>query len=146
MPNSPSSSATITSRLSSKIGLVASAIVTALILDHAALLLVQDELFVLVTDQGFLAESRVVWETLSGVDGDSHFVDAFFHSAPPKPDVHPEPTHPSRQMQIDKESVIDAALHLDESRRVNNCFECELESALVARSGAFWNERSVRTP
>ena len=43
-------------------------------------LLLQDELFVLVTDQGFLSESNVVWETLSNVEGDGHFVDAHFHT------------------------------------------------------------------
>ena len=38
----------------------------------------QDELFLLVTDQGFLTESNVVWETLSNVEGDGEFVDASF--------------------------------------------------------------------
>jgi len=40
----------------------------------------QSELFVLATDQGFLNESNVVWETLSNVEGDGHFVDAAFHT------------------------------------------------------------------
>ena len=40
----------------------------------------QDELFQLVTDQGFLTESNVVWETLSNVEGDCHFVDSEFHT------------------------------------------------------------------
>jgi len=40
----------------------------------------QSELFVLATDQGFLNESNVVWETLSNVEGDGHFVDATFHT------------------------------------------------------------------
>jgi len=35
---------------------------------------------VLATDQGFLNESNVVWETLSNVEGDGHFVDAAFHT------------------------------------------------------------------
>ena len=30
------------------------------------------ELFLLVTDQGYLKESNVVWETLSSIDGDGH--------------------------------------------------------------------------
>jgi hypothetical protein len=37
-----------------------------------------------VTDQGFLKESSVVWETLSSIDGDGHFVDNNFVTAPPK--------------------------------------------------------------
>ena len=40
----------------------------------------QTELFVLATDQGFLNEPNVVWETLSNVEGDGHFVDATFHT------------------------------------------------------------------
>jgi len=36
------------------------------------------ELFLLVTDQGFLKEPKVVWETLSSIDGDGHFVDEKF--------------------------------------------------------------------
>lgn len=40
----------------------------------------KDELFQLVTDQGFLQESNVVWETLYNVDGDCHFVDSEFRT------------------------------------------------------------------
>merc|ERR1712029_471164 len=38
----------------------------------------KSELFLLVTDQGFLKEPKVVWETLSSIDGDGHFVDEKF--------------------------------------------------------------------
>lgn len=48
----------------------------------------QGELFILVTDQGFLTESNVVWETLSNVEGDCHFVDANFHTYT-KPELAP---------------------------------------------------------
>ena len=43
--------------------------------------LTQNELFLLVTDQGYLRESRVVWETLANVEGDGHLVDSEFHTA-----------------------------------------------------------------
>ncbi|XP_021232216.1 ubiquitin carboxyl-terminal hydrolase MINDY-1 isoform X2 [Numida meleagris] len=36
-------------------------------------------LYLLVTDQGFLQEERVVWESLHNVDGDSCFCDTQFH-------------------------------------------------------------------
>ena len=36
------------------------------------------ELFLLVTDQGYLKEPNVVWETLSSVDGAGHYVDHRF--------------------------------------------------------------------
>ncbi|XP_021925366.1 ubiquitin carboxyl-terminal hydrolase MINDY-2-like isoform X2 [Zootermopsis nevadensis] len=43
-----------------------------------------NELFQLVTDQGFLHEPRVVWETLSNIEGDGMFVDGRFVTVPPK--------------------------------------------------------------
>ena len=49
-------------------------------IDALILFCLQDELFLLVTDQGFLTESQVVWETLSNVEGDCHFVDTDFHT------------------------------------------------------------------
>jgi len=49
----------------------------------------KDEVFILVTDQGFLKESSVVWETLGSIDGDSHFVDCDFVTAPPKSSPQP---------------------------------------------------------
>jgi len=45
-----------------------------------------NELLQLVTDQGFLTESSVVWETLSSIDGDGQFVDGLFRTVPPKPE------------------------------------------------------------
>ncbi|XP_041366081.1 ubiquitin carboxyl-terminal hydrolase MINDY-2-like [Gigantopelta aegis] len=39
-----------------------------------------NELFLLITDQGFLTECSVVWETLSNVEGDCHFVDTNFRT------------------------------------------------------------------
>jgi len=37
------------------------------------------ELFLLVTDQGFLDQPKVVWETLGNIEGDTVFVDHQFH-------------------------------------------------------------------
>ncbi|XP_060112406.1 ubiquitin carboxyl-terminal hydrolase MINDY-1-like [Heteronotia binoei] len=39
----------------------------------------KSHLYLLVTDQGFLHEEQVVWESLHNVDGDSCFCDAEFH-------------------------------------------------------------------
>ena len=33
-----------------------------------------------MTDQGFLSEASVVWETLNNVEGDGHFVDNEFRT------------------------------------------------------------------
>lgn len=44
----------------------------------------QNELYQLVTDQGFLNESNVIWETLNNIEGDGEFVDHEFALVPPK--------------------------------------------------------------
>lgn len=77
------------------------------VLANHELFCLQNELFVLVTDQGFLTESSVVWETLSNVEGDGHFVDASFRTyrlpdLPTKPIVTPVVPVNSRE-QIDQE-------------------------------------------
>ncbi|RXM92421.1 Protein FAM63B [Acipenser ruthenus] len=41
------------------------------------------QLYLLVTDQGFLTEEKVVWESLHNVDGDGNFCDSEFHLRPP---------------------------------------------------------------
>ena len=38
-----------------------------------------DTLYLLVTDQGFLLQADVVWETLDSVQGDTVFVDKQFN-------------------------------------------------------------------
>ena len=42
----------------------------------------QRELFLLLTDMGFLTEEKIIWQTLSSVDGDGMFVDYNFKSLP----------------------------------------------------------------
>ena len=79
-------------------------------------LIFQNELFILVTDQGFLTERQVVWETLSNVDGDGHFVDATFRTytrpeASSEPICDPTVTVGSPE-QIDHESVQDTILFI----------------------------------
>lgn len=54
-----------------------------------------------MTDQGFLKESRVVWQTLSTIDGDDHFVDAEFVTVTPREEVKEVPQDPEKQ--IDQE-------------------------------------------
>ena len=69
----------------------------------------QGKLYQLATDQGFLTESNVVWESLNNIEGDTYFVDGEFHPVPPKPalpltasgDV--APFIANTQQQIDQE-------------------------------------------
>lgn len=63
-----------------------------------------------MTDQGFLNEPRVVWESLNSVDGDSRFVDVEFRTVPPNPvsvppieGAAPLPADASPQEQVDHE-------------------------------------------
>jgi hypothetical protein len=76
-----------------------------------------NELFLLVTDQGFLKESTVVWETLNSIDGDGQFVDSNFITAPPKasPKLSPSktatsPTNLSPEQQLDQDLQLAKAL------------------------------------
>ena len=57
----------------------------------------QDLLYLLVTDQGFLREPRVVWETLASTDGAGQFVDGNFEP------LSPEQPPASSPQQVDHE-------------------------------------------
>ncbi|CAI5793132.1 ubiquitin carboxyl-terminal hydrolase MINDY-2 isoform X1 [Podarcis lilfordi] len=59
------------------------------------------QLYLLVTDQGFLTEDKVVWESLHNVDGDGNFCDSEFHLRPPS---DPETVYRGQQDQIDQSS------------------------------------------
>ena len=58
-----------------------------------------------MTDQGFLTEEKVVWESLHNVDGDGNFCDSEFHLRPPS---DPETVYRGQQDQIDQ--VLDFCL------------------------------------
>ncbi|XP_030434889.1 ubiquitin carboxyl-terminal hydrolase MINDY-2 isoform X4 [Gopherus evgoodei] len=58
------------------------------------------QLYLLVTDQGFLTEEKVVWESLHNVDGDGNFCDSEFHLRPPS---DPETVYRGQQDQIDQQ-------------------------------------------
>ncbi|XP_074660398.1 ubiquitin carboxyl-terminal hydrolase MINDY-1-like [Tubulanus polymorphus] len=80
----------------------------------------KNELFTLVTDQGFLNESEVVWETLSNVEGDGLFVNSEFRTYQ-KPESSNIPVIPmdslvSPQQQIDQDYLVALSLQ-DEANR-----------------------------
>ncbi|XP_057898760.1 ubiquitin carboxyl-terminal hydrolase MINDY-1 isoform X2 [Melospiza georgiana] len=65
----------------------------------------QGHLYLLVTDQGFLQEEGVVWESLHSVDGDSCFCDTEFHLSHPlgKDGASTAPPDPRlQQRQVDQ--------------------------------------------
>lgn len=65
----------------------------------------KSHLYLLVTDQGFLHEEQVVWESLHNVDGDSCFCDAQFHlshSLGREPGADGGCSSPERQQRVDQ--------------------------------------------
>lgn len=69
----------------------------------------QGHLYLLVTDQGFLQEEGLVWESLHNVEGDGNFCDSDFRLChPPQrsvPVTQPEDLTPQQQQrQIDQVS------------------------------------------
>ncbi|NXN02180.1 MINY1 hydrolase, partial [Sylvia borin] len=70
-------------------------------------------LYLLVTDQGFLQEEGVVWESLHSVDGDSCFCDTEFHlsHAPGKEGTTAAlPDHRLQQSQVDQDYMVALSL------------------------------------
>lgn len=74
----------------------------------------------LVTDQGFLTEEKVVWESLHNVDGDGNFCDSEFHLRPPS---DPETVYRGQQDQIDQVNLLLYLLHI--VYKVLIPFKCE---------------------
>ncbi|KAM8972245.1 ubiquitin carboxyl-terminal hydrolase MINDY-2 [Pelodytes ibericus] len=68
-------------------------------------------LYLLVTDQGFLTEENIVWESLHNVDGDGNFCDSEFHLRPPS---DPETVYQGQQDQIDQDYLIALSLQQEQ--------------------------------
>ncbi|XP_077174080.1 ubiquitin carboxyl-terminal hydrolase MINDY-2 isoform X2 [Paroedura picta] len=69
------------------------------------------QLYLLVTDQGFLTEEKVVWESLHNVDGDGNFCDSEFHLRPPS---DPETVYRGQQDQIDQDYLMALSLQQEQ--------------------------------
>ncbi|KAI5626322.1 ubiquitin carboxyl-terminal hydrolase MINDY-2 [Silurus asotus] len=72
------------------------------------------QLYLLVTDQGFLTEEKVVWESLHNVDGDGNFCDSEFRLRP----SDPENVYHGQQDQIDQDYLM--ALSLQQEQQVSD--------------------------
>lgn len=73
----------------------------------------ESHLYLLVTDQGFLQEEQVVWESLHNVDGDSCFCDSDFrlsHSLGKAPGAEGGKDAPEKQLQVDQDYLIALSL------------------------------------
>lgn len=78
---------------------------TELTSSPACVPLLQSHLYLLVTDQGFLQEEQVVWESLHNVDGDSCFCDSDFHlshSLGKRHGAEGGSGSPEKQLQVDQ--------------------------------------------
>ncbi|XP_055219110.1 ubiquitin carboxyl-terminal hydrolase MINDY-2 isoform X6 [Gorilla gorilla gorilla] len=84
---------------------------------HGWLVDPQGQLYLLVTDQGFLTEEKVVWESLHNVDGDGNFCDSEFHLRPPS---DPETVYKGQQDQIDQDYLMALSLQQEQqSQEIN---------------------------
>lgn len=68
-------------------------------------------LYLLITDQGFLQEEKVIWESLHNVEGDSCFCDSDFHLSP-RLDKEASYNNPQQlqQRQVDQDYMIALSL------------------------------------
>uniref|UniRef100_A0A8D0KYH8 Ubiquitin carboxyl-terminal hydrolase n=1 Tax=Strix occidentalis caurina TaxID=311401 RepID=A0A8D0KYH8_STROC len=86
-------------------------------------------LYLLVTDQGFLQEEGVVWESLHNVDGDSCFCDTDFHlSHAPGKGGHRGP--PGSQRQVDQDYMIALSLQQQQGQGLSALSDLELARQL----------------
>lgn len=91
----------------------------------------KSHLYLLVTDQGFLQEEQVVWESLHNVDGDSCFCDSDFHlshSPGRGPGAGGGGGSPEQQRQVDQDYLI--ALSLQQPQGTLGLSDLELAQQL----------------
>ncbi|XP_043934830.1 ubiquitin carboxyl-terminal hydrolase MINDY-2 [Protopterus annectens] len=74
------------------------------------------QLYVLVTDLGFLTEEKVVWESLHNVDGVGNFCDSEFHLRPPS---DPDTVYKGQQDQIDQDYLMALSLQREQNEELN---------------------------
>ncbi|NXT47102.1 MINY1 hydrolase, partial [Pluvianellus socialis] len=91
-------------------------------------------LYLLVTDQGFLQEEQVVWESLHNVDGDSCFCDTDFHlsHAPGKEGAAAAAPldHRLQQRQVDQDYMIALSLQQQQGQDPSALSDLELARQL----------------
>ncbi|NXL65954.1 MINY1 hydrolase, partial [Chordeiles acutipennis] len=90
-------------------------------------------LYLLVTDQGFLQEERVVWESLHTVDGDSCFCDTDFHlshALGKEGATAAPPDHHLQQRQVDQDYMIALSLQQHQGQDPSALSDLELARQL----------------
>ncbi|XP_056124323.1 ubiquitin carboxyl-terminal hydrolase MINDY-1 isoform X2 [Rhinichthys klamathensis goyatoka] len=89
-------------------------------------------LYLLVTDQGFLQEESVVWESLHNVEGDGNFCDSDFRLCHPsqKPTAASQPSVQQQQMQIDQDYLVAMSLQQEQGEAPGPLSDLELARQL----------------
>ncbi|XP_037681973.1 ubiquitin carboxyl-terminal hydrolase MINDY-1 isoform X1 [Choloepus didactylus] len=93
----------------------------------------KSHLYLLVTDQGFLQEEQVVWESLHNVDGDSCFCDSDFHlshSLGKGPGAEGGSGSPEKQRQVDQDYLIALSLQQQQPQATLGLSDLELAQQL----------------
>lgn len=91
-------------------------------------------LYLLVTDQGFLQEEGLVWESLHNVEGDGNFCDSEFRLCHPPQRAPPTatlpPTAQEQQRQIDQDYLVAVSLQQQQGGAVGPLSDLELARQL----------------
>lgn len=91
-------------------------------------------LYLLVTDQGFLQEESVVWESLHNVEGDGNFCDSDFRLCHPSQKPSAAAAQPStqqqQQMQIDQDYLVAMSLQQEQGEAPGPLSDLELARQL----------------
>ncbi|XP_017285136.1 ubiquitin carboxyl-terminal hydrolase MINDY-1 isoform X2 [Kryptolebias marmoratus] len=91
-------------------------------------------LYLLVTDQGFLQEESVVWESLHNVEGDGNFCDSDFRLCHPPgrapPTSHLPPSAQEQQRQIDQDYLVAVSLQQQQGSAPGPLSDLELAQQL----------------
>ncbi|KAI5091099.1 ubiquitin carboxyl-terminal hydrolase MINDY-1 [Silurus meridionalis] len=87
-------------------------------------------LYLLVTDQGFLQEDSVVWESLHNVEGDGNFCDSEFRLCHASQKSASRPTEQQQQMQIEQDYLVAMSLQQSQGEAPGPLSDLELARQL----------------
>lgn len=106
----------------------------------------KSHLYLLVTDQGFLQEEQVVWESLHNVDGDSCFCDSDFHLSHSLGKSHGAEGgsgSPEKQLQVDQDYLIALSLQQQQQQPQGMLGLSDLELAQQLQQEEYQQQQAV---
>lgn len=108
----------------------------------------KSHLYLLVTDQGFLQEEQVVWESLHNVDGDSCFCDSEFHlshSLGKGSGAGGGSSSPEKQLQVDQDYLIALSLQQQQPAPQGTLGLSDLELAQQLQQEEYQQQQGVQS-